>query len=160
MEPRIEKREKTNLVGNKVRMSIANNQTRKLWQSFMPRLNEIEHKIGTAYYSVEVYDDPSFFRNFNPNREFEKWAAIQVSEHATVPSEMEALKIPQGLYAVFHYKGKATEAQGTYQYIYGNWIPNSVYELDDRPHFALMGEKYKNDDPTSEEEIWIPIKKK
>ncbi|HLT33108.1 MAG TPA: GyrI-like domain-containing protein, partial [Aquaticitalea sp.] len=46
----------------------------------------------------------------------------------------------------------------TYQYIYGQWIPNSEYELDDRPHFALMGEKYK--DPESEEEFWIPIRKK
>jgi AraC family transcriptional regulator len=29
--------------------------------------------------------------------------------------------------------------------------------LDDRPHFEVLGEKYKNNDPTSEKEIWIPI---
>jgi AraC family transcriptional regulator len=32
--------------------------------------------------------------------------------------------------------------------------------VDLRPHFALMGAKYKMNDSTSEEEIWIPIKKK
>jgi AraC family transcriptional regulator len=39
-------------------------------------------------------------------------------------------------------------------------LPNSNYHLDDRPHFEILGEKYKNADPGSEEEIWIPIKAK
>ncbi|MEP7234441.1 MAG: GyrI-like domain-containing protein, partial [Ignavibacteriota bacterium] len=46
----------------------------------------------------------------------------------------------------------------TFQYILRTWVPNSNYELDDRPHFEILGEKYKKDDPSSEEEIWIPIK--
>lgn len=40
------------------------------------------------------------------------------------------------------------------------WLPASDYNLDNRPHFEVLGEKYKNNDPTSEEEIWIPIKLK
>jgi AraC family transcriptional regulator len=40
------------------------------------------------------------------------------------------------------------------------WLPNSAYALDDRPHFEALGEQYKNNDPNSEEEIWIPIKPK
>jgi AraC family transcriptional regulator len=51
-------------------------------------------------------------------------------------------------------------APKTFQYIFGTWLPNSEYVLDNRPHFEILGEKYKNDDPTSEEEIWIPIKAK
>jgi AraC family transcriptional regulator len=35
-----------------------------------------------------------------------------------------------------------------------------MYFLDDRPHFEILGDKYKNGDPDSEEEIWIPIKQK
>ena len=42
--------------------------------------------------------------------------------------------------------------------INGTWIAKSDYNLDDRPHFEVLGEKYINAD--SEEEIWIPIKKK
>jgi hypothetical protein len=34
----------------------------------------------------------------------------------------------------------------------------SMAKLNKRPHFAKMGEKYKNEDPDSEEELWIPIK--
>jgi AraC family transcriptional regulator len=42
---------------------------------------------------------------------------------------------------------------------FSTWLPDSEYRLDVRPHFEVLGEKYKNDDPESEEEIWIPIKK-
>lgn len=160
MEPRIGKIEETKLIGNKTKMSFTNNKTMELWQSFMPRRKEITNPLGTELYSVELYNDRMFFKNFDPTKEFEKWAGIKVSEFDNVPNGLETLIIPKGEYAVFHYKGKPSEAQSTYQYIYGQWIPNSEYELDDRPHFALMGEKYKGEDPESEEEFWIPIRKK
>jgi AraC family transcriptional regulator len=31
---------------------------------------------------------------------------------------------------------------------------------DDRPHFEILGDKYKNDHPDSEEEIWILCREK
>jgi len=160
MEPRIEKIEATKLIGNKTNMSFVNNKTMELWQSLMPRRKEITNSVGTELYSVELYNDRMFFKNFDPTKEFEKWAAIKVNEFDDVPDGLETLIIPKGKYAVFHYKGKPSEAQSTYQYIYGQWMPNSEYELEDRPHFALMGEKYKGEDPESEEEFWIPIRKK
>ncbi len=164
-EPSTERLAETHLIGKKVRMSFANNRTQELWQDFMPRRAAIENTSSQGLYSIEVYDNPDFFQHFNPTQEFEKWAAVQVSSFGTapdgsVPDGMETLVIPQGLYAVFHYQGKASEAPQAYQYIYGSWIPNSDYELDHRPHFALMGERYKNNDPSSEEELWIPIKKR
>lgn len=47
-----------------------------------------------------------------------------------------------------------------FQYIFGTWLPASGYYLDNRPHFEILGHKYKNNDPDSEEEIWIPVKPK
>ncbi len=73
---------------------------------------------------------------------------------------METLILPGGLYAVFLYKGPAGAGSKLYQYIFETWLANSEFLLDNRPHFALMGGKYKNEDPNSEEEIWIPIKPK
>jgi AraC family transcriptional regulator len=32
--------------------------------------------------------------------------------------------------------------------------------MDGRPYFALMGEKYKGEQPDSEEEFWVPVKPK
>jgi AraC family transcriptional regulator len=36
-------------------------------------------------------------------------------------------------------------------------MPTSKFKIDDRPHFEVLGKKYRNDDKDSEEEIWIPI---
>lgn len=124
----------------------------------MPRKKEIENSIGSELFSVELYDSPSYFALFNPAGEFEKWAAVKVEKFENIPEEMKPVIIPSGLYAVFPFRGTASEAPKLYQYILGSWIPDSTYELDHRPHFALMGEKYKNNDPNSEEEFWIPIR--
>lgn len=158
--PRIETIKETKLIGKKVRMSYADNKTAELWRSFSPRRKEIKNAVNSGLYSVELYPDTSFFKNFNPMKEFEKWAAVEVSNFDTIPAEMEKLIIPEGQYAVFHYRGKPSEAQETFRFIYGSWLPDSEYETDDRPYFALMGEKYKGEDPESEEEFWIPVKKK
>ena len=65
--------------------------------------------------------------------------------------------MPGGLYAVFFYKGSSSDTK-IFQYIFTNWLPDSGYTLDNRPHFEILGENYKNGDPGSEEEIWIPVK--
>lgn len=160
MQPRIEFLAEKKLIGARTRMSFSKNTTRELWRGFMPRRKEILYSTGRELFSVEVYDNVLFFENFNPEAEFEKWAAVEVSDLKHVPEGMETLLIPPGSYAVFIHKGPAGEGQKTYEYIFRTWLPASIYTLDNRPHFALMGEKYKNDDPDSEEEIWIPVKLK
>lgn len=160
MQPRIEILSEKKLVGIKTQMSFADNKTRELWKSFMPRLNEIRNGIRSKLFSVEVYPSLLFFQNFNPAAEFIKWAAVEVTELTAIPDKMKTLILPTGLYAVFIHKGPASEGQKTYEYIFRSWLPNSDFILDNRPHFALMGEKYRNDDPNSEEEIWIPVKTK
>ena len=146
------------LVGMRVIMSHTNNKTGELWQSFMPRRKEITNPIGTDLYSLRVYSQ-NYFANFSPSTEFEKWACIEVASFDEVPSDMETLVIPEGLYAVFPYKGLPSDGAETFRSIYGLWLPSSGYQLDDRPHFEILGNKYKNDDPSSEEDIYVPIGK-
>ncbi|MEB2775272.1 GyrI-like domain-containing protein [Algoriphagus sp. D3-2-R+10] len=158
MNPIIKMLPETKLVGIKKRMSFLNNQTGQLWKSFIPKKNEIQNSEGSELYSVEVYDSPAYFVSFDPAAEFEKWAAVKVEDFKDIPEGLDTIIIPTGLYAVFPFRGMASEATKMYQYIFGSWVPDSAYEIDNRPHFALMGEKYKNNDPNSEEELWIPIK--
>lgn len=145
------------LIGHFLEMSFIENKTFQLWNGFMPHKKEIQNTINANLYSLEVFPD-DHFDNFNPNDIFQKWAAVEVADFDAVPSEMKTLIIPSGLYAVFLHLGPASEAYTTYHSIFTEWLPNSEYTVDNRPHFAVMNEKYKKDDPTSEEEIWIPIK--
>jgi AraC family transcriptional regulator len=159
MVPRFEILAEKKLIGRRIKMSFSNNKTADLWRSFMPGRKEICNTVGSELFSLEVYD-PLFFDKFNPEKEFDKWAAIEVKDFYTVPEEMETITLPCGLYAVFIHKGPASAGPKTYEYIFRTWLPGSDFLLDNRPHFAVMGEKYKKEDPDSEEEVWIPIKSK
>jgi AraC family transcriptional regulator len=159
MQPRIETLPEKKLVGKRMRMSFFDNKTAELWRSFMPARKEIKNNVGMELYSVEVYG-PRFFDKFDPYTEFDKWAAVEVTDFDTIPHEMATLTSPGGLYAIFLYKGPASEGQKMYEFIFGKWLPNSDYLLDNRPHFAIMGDKYKHENPGSEEELCIPIKPK
>jgi AraC family transcriptional regulator len=158
MEPIIKRLSSKKLLGMRIEMCLSNNKTAELWQGFMPRRSEITNRIGNDLYSLQVYDDSYSFNSFNPHAMFEKWAAVEVSDFKTIPNEMEAFTLLDGLYAVFYYKGLSTDTK-IFQYIYGEWLPKSEYVIDNRPHFEILGEKYKNNDPDSEEEIWVPIKR-
>ena len=158
MIPRIEILGERKLVGLRLIMSLSMNKTRELWQNFLRRRKEIENQVGTNLYSIQVYDD-LYFKTFSPHSTFEKLAAVEVISFDEIPPEMESFTLPSGLYAVFLHKGAASTGPATFNYIFSTWLPNSEYHLDNRPHFELLGEKYKNDDPDSEEEIWVPIKK-
>lgn len=153
----IELKEKK-LLGIKTEMSLVNNQTFKLWQTFQNQKNEITNPVGIDLYSVNIYST-DYFANFNPNNIFTKWAAMEVADQSYSPVKMEPLTLESGLYAMFQYKGLNTDPT-IFQYIFSDWLPKSDYELDHRPHFEVLGEKYKNNSPDSEEEIWIPIKAK
>ena len=159
MEPRIEILSEMKLVGKKLTMTFAKNQTFRLWSSFMPRRKEILNNLTSELFSMQVYPKTFDFSFPNLNDQFQKWAAIEVTDFAIVPSEMETFILPSGMYAVFLYKGLNTDTK-IFEYIYGTWLPTSKYSIDNRPHFEILGEKYKNNDPNSEEEIWIPIKPK
>lgn len=160
MTPRIEKLAEIQLIGKKLKMSFANDKTVALWSGFSPRRKEIGHTVSENLYAVSAYPNLEFFESFDLGNEFERWAAMEVSQTEFIPEGMEKLIIPAGKYAVFSYKGKPSEAQKTFQYIHSQWLPNSEFRLDDRPHFAVMGEKYKGEQPDSEEEFWIPIQEK
>lgn len=156
MQPQFVSIEPKKLLGVCLEMSLAENRTGELWRSFMPRLKEIETRIGSNLYSLQVYDE-DYFQQFDPRREFEKWALAEVKNFSLIPDEMEPFELPGGLYAVFQHKGMGTEI---FQYIFSEWLPKSGYLLDNRPHFEILGEKYRQGSPDSEEEIWIPVKEK
>lgn len=141
-----------------MQMSLANNKTGDLWKSFMPRRKEINTPFPNQLFSLQVYD-VNYFKAFNPTNEFTKWALMEVESFDEVPEAMSTFVLPEGMYAVFNYKGSNTDTS-IFQYVFGEWLPQSAYVLDHRPHFELLGEKYKNADPNSEEEICIPIKLK
>lgn len=143
-------------MGVHLQISIAENHTGLLWQQVMPFVKRNFGGRHVDLYSVELYPS-NYFMQFDQFLSFEKWAAMTYDVVETIPEGWEVLEIPAGLYVVFTYRGDLESAPTFYGKIFGEWIPQSVYDVDHRPHFALMGEKYIHDHPDSEEEIWVPI---
>lgn len=122
-----------------------------LWKQFMPRKHHIKNTISQELIALQDY---SGFGNFEVP--FDIWACVEVSKSIDIPNHMENYTIPAGKYAKFLHKGM--NAGATYQKIMREWLPNSRYSIDNRPHFQVMGEKYKNGSPDSEEDFYVPIK--
>jgi len=158
MKPRIESLKEKRLVGHTLKMSLTDNKTGQLWSQFGPRIKTIKNRISEDKISMQIYP-PLYYEAFNPNNEFEKWAMVEVEDFDNIPHGMKSFNLKGGLYAVFDYKGLSSD-NSIFQYIFSKWIPSSSYIVDDRPHFEVLGAKYKNNDPDSEEEIWIPIEEK
>ncbi|RZJ68300.1 MAG: AraC family transcriptional regulator [Flavobacterium sp.] len=158
MDFRIAELPETKLVGLHLQMSFAQNRTFELWRSFMPRRKEIVNAESPDLFSMQIFDSSTDFSKMELDATFEKWAAVPVSEFSRIPDGMETFTIPTGKYAVFIHKGSASDGPKTFGYIFGEWLPKSGFAIDARPHFEILGEKYKNDSVDSEEEIWIPIR--
>lgn len=142
-------------VGVSKRMSIVNDTTRELFRTFMPRRKEIKHLKNSNVLDLRVYDD-TYFLKFNPSAEFTKYALVECTEITELPKGMEVYDFIGGNYAVFKHKGMMSD-RSIYDYIFRDWLLNSQYNLDNRPHFEVLGPKAKLNDPDSEEEIWVPI---
>lgn len=154
LNPKIVTLESKKYVGlNKV-MTLSEDKTFDLWNSFMPLRKTIKNSINNNLVSLQVYDStPSVI---SMNKSFTKWVLVEVDDFSKIPDKLESFEFEGGMYAVFNYKGLSTD-KSIFVEIYTNWLPDSIYALDNRPHFQVMGEKYKNNDPNSEEEIWVPI---
>lgn len=159
-EPDIITIKEKKLVGMKIRTSISEERTFELWSSFKPRIQEISHRKSNEFYSVQIFDENLEFSQFTPQTYFEKWAAVEVEIDKDLPDDFELFHLAAGKYARFIHQGPPDKFPETSKYIFGHWLPNSEYELDNRPHFEIMGETYQIDHANSEEEIYIPIQVK
>ena len=157
MQFRIETINPKVLVGISLRMSLSKNRTMELWKHFMPRRNEVQKRTTNDYISMQVYED-SAGELFSPTAMFEKWAVVEVSSADSVPESMLRYSLGGGQYAVFLHKGPASDYAKSMQFIFGQWLPDSGFELDQREHFEILPEGYAPMDQEAKEEIWVPVR--
>ncbi len=137
-------------------MSQDDNKTALLWRSFKTQIRDLSPK-DSLLYSLQKYP-ADYFQMYKSESRFTKWAAIEQSDLQVIPQSLEELILSSGLYAVFIFIGNGENAGVFFRNIFTGWLPGSGYQLDDRLHFELLGEKYSQGDPQSQEEVWIPIK--
>lgn len=83
------------------------------------------------------YDDP----NIVDRDKLRCHAGVVVDVDAILPEGTEEVTLPGGVYAILHYQGPYTAINVAYDYLFGEWLPNSNYEPADAPCY----ERYMND---------------
>ena len=157
MEPTIETLAPTKLVGFGARMSLADDATVALWQRLMPRRNEIVNRTTNDYISMRVHEPMPLEQMFDPDTEFEKWAAVEVADHESIPDGMQSYTLAGGQYAVFLHRGPASRFPETMRSIFGDWLPQSGFTLDAREQFERLPEGYSPTDENAYEHVYIPV---
>jgi len=115
-----------------------------LWQSFVQRLAEVEHRVPGLCYGVVRQDQADGER-------LEYHAAIEVSDPSSVPDGMVVLEVPEAKYAKFAHQGPAREVDHTVNYIYSTWLAQSGLRHSYGPDLEIYGPGY---DATSAQSLF------
>ena len=161
MEPKIVKREAIKLIGLMYYGDNKNWEIPGIWEEFLPLMKKIPHNLPVH----ESYGVCFYTESFSKNGLFYYLAALPVSSLEEIPMELVGKTLPASEYAVFTHNGsivgKTSTVRDTYAYAYGTWLPNSQYENPYGYDFEFYDERFKgNQDPESEIDICIPIRKR
>jgi len=101
------------------------------------------------------YDDP----NAVAEADLRSFAALEVSPDMALPDGLEEMSVTKGDVAVLVFKGSYSGLKTAYNYLYGEWLPNSGREMRDEPSYEV----YLNSpiDTAPEElltQICVPLK--
>jgi AraC family transcriptional regulator len=111
---------------------------------------------GTFY---GIYTNLDVHNNFKFTIGYETGELNNLSYDPADPADqLDTHVIPPRNYAVFTAKGVMPEKLvNTWHYIYGNWLPNSIYERETGLDFEVYDYRFSNG-PDSEVDIYIPLK--
>lgn len=130
-----------------------------LWFRFMKHRDRIPNMADGTTYGIYLYDFLNIEKkDITDELEFEYLAGVEVTAVTNIPKGMIEYRIPARTYAVFTHKGRLMELQKTYDYIYKTWLPASGMDFLQAEHFEYHGLQFSGDSPTSETQIYIPIK--
>ena len=120
------------------------------WAGARDLLNFPETKTMAVYHdNPEVTDDSKLRTSI----------CVTVPVDTEVEGEIGKMKIEGGKYALGHFELNPDEYEGAWKTIYGDWLPQSGYQPDDKPCFEM----YLNDPKEHPEnkcvvDICIPVK--
>ena len=101
---------------------------------------------------VMYHDDP----NVTDEEKLRMSVCLGIPENTKVDGEIGKMPIDGGKYAIGRFVVDATQFQQAWEWMYGEWLPASGYQPDDKPCFEMYPEEPKNGQFTVD--ICIPVK--
>lgn len=168
MEPRFVNREQIRLLGfsffgDPLRLSpgwTEENEIGRLWQRFMAyaaqngaALKPALAQPGVAY-EVHVYNEET-----QTTGNFEVFVGVELADIDLAPLDVVVKVLPATTYAVFTLVGEAIVGDWPQQ-IYGQWLPDSGYELAHPFHVQYHDGRFKGLDRLAESslDVYVPVR--
>ena len=108
---------------------------------------------GPDFASLVIYhDDP----NVTVEDNLRMSVCITVPPDAKVDGEVGRMELDAASYVVARYVVDATQFGEAWQWLYGEWFPQSGYQPDDKPCFEMYPEEPK--DGMFTVDICVPVK--
>lgn len=147
------------VAGFRVDMSIENNNTLKMWEKFNTELVKQNYiSMNNNRYGIYETGGTCMPNTFNKNSEATLFIGIETSSDNNVPKGMKLKEISGGKYAKFIHKGTVKNLISTYHYIWGVWLPNSSFQIDERDDLECYTEQFLGaENEESQIEIYFPI---
>ena len=139
------------IVGMLLRATPMTPEIPKLWDRFVPRIDEIAHlaEPKTDYGVMDHFDEAT--------SQFDYMAGCSVTAVDALPAGMQQWDVPANTYAVF--TTTVPTIGQVMGHIYNTWLPTSGYRHAAGPYFERYGEHFSPEDPTSTFDIYIPVEK-
>lgn len=100
------------------------------------------------------HDDPETV----PVDQLRSDAALTVDEDATIPEELDEIRVPAGRYATTTFVGPYTGLGDAWSKLVGGWLPSSGHRAADRPSFEIYRNNPGNAAPKDlVTELYFPI---
>lgn len=153
MEPKIVELGAFTLVGLRYFGENKNQEIPKLWGEFNGKQNLIKSRKADSPYIGLCIMEPCTSDKF----EFEYVSGLMVDSTADMDPQFVARDVSASKYAVFTHKGLLKNLMETYQYIFGVWAKKTDHKINELLNFEWYDDRFKDNDPSSEFDIYIPI---
>ena len=128
--------------------------TAEIWAKFQELATKVPNRDASHGLGISIVTEELLEKGEN-----RYIVANEIENVKEVPEGMITETIPAQKYAVFTHIGKITNIGETFQYIYGDWLPNNTRykRVPFSPEFEYYDQRFSLNSDYSELDLYIPI---
>jgi len=155
--PKIVEKEAFQIVGIEDVNKREKRNVPQMWAKFYEIIHKVQNRDGSHGLGISLST-----KELLEKGEDRFIVAHEILKVENIPEELIVEKFPAQKYAVFTHLGKLDNLGETFDYIYGDWLPNnSRYErVPFAPEFEWYDQRFQKNSDTSGLDLYIPIREK
>lgn len=155
--PRIVELKYTDVIGISKEGVLSELSFQDVWEEFFDVYDKSSHQDNSIFYGITYTNSRT---PADENTKYTYMVGTPTHIYNSLPLEMTIHTIARGEYAVFYHVGPISGIQATFDYIFKEWIPQSMYKSRNGEVFEYYDERFRDERYDSVLEIWVPVTKR